>query len=98
MVYYKIEAKRGKRMFEFIKNMGKNKQLEAAIAKLQMNMSNNYKDAAQADYKALIELYVELRDKGTLTDKQKDYYKSLIEEYSVKMQNYTHKDQKPYWQ
>ena len=85
-------------MFEFIKNMGKNKQLEAAIAKLQMNMSNNYKDAAQMDYKELIDLYVELRDKGTLTDKQKDYYKSLIEEYSVKMQNYTHKDQKPYWQ
>jgi len=85
-------------MFEFIKNMGKNKQLEAAIAKLQMNMSNNYKDAAQENYKALIDLYVELRDKGTLTDKQKDYYKNLIEEYSVKMQNYTHKDQKPYWQ
>ena len=98
MIYYKIKAKRGKRMFEFIKNMGKNKQLEAAIAKLQMNMSNNYKDAAQVDYKALIDLYVELRDKGTLTDKQKDYYKSLIEEYSVRMQNYTHKDQKPYWQ
>ena len=85
-------------MFEFIKNMGKNKQLEAAIAKLQMNMSNNYKDAAQENYKALIDLYVELRDKGTLTDKQKDYYKNFIEEYSVKMQNYTHKDQKPYWQ
>lgn len=85
-------------MFEFIKNMGKNKQLEAAIAKLQMNMSNNYKDAAQENYKALMDLYVELTDKGTLTDKQKDYYKNLIEEYSVKMQNYTHKDQKPYWQ
>lgn len=85
-------------MFEFIKNMGKNKQLEAAIAKLQMNMSNNYKDAAQENYKVLMDLYVELRDKGTLTDKQKDYYKNLIEEYSVKMQNYTHKDQKPYWQ
>lgn len=85
-------------MFEFIKNMGKNKQLEAAIAKLQMNMSNNYKDAAQLDYKALMDLYVELRDKGALTDKQKEYYKGLIEEYSVKMQNYTHKDQKPYWQ
>ena len=85
-------------MFEFIKNIGKNKQLEAAVARLQMNMSNNYKDAAQENYKALIDLYVELRDKGTLTDKQKDYYKNLIEEYSVKMQNYTHKDQKPYWQ
>lgn len=85
-------------MFEFIKNKGKNKQLEAAIAKLQMNMSNNYKDAAQADYKALMELYAELADKGVLLDKQKSYYKEVIEEYSIKMQNYTHKDQKPYWQ
>ena len=80
-----------------IKNIGKNKQLETAIAKLEMNMSNNYKDAAQADYKALLDLYIELRDGSKLSDKQKDYYKGLIEEYSIKMENYTHKDQKPYW-
>lgn len=85
-------------MFEFIKNLGKNKQLEAAIARLQMNMSNNYKDAAQADYKELLDLYDEISDSGVLSDKQKKYYKELIEDYSVKMRNYTHKDQKPYWQ
>lgn len=85
-------------MFDFIKNMGKNKQLEAAIGKLQMNMSNNYKDAAQADYKDLMDLYVELEAEGVLSDKQKSYYKEVIEDYSVKMKNYTHKDQKPYWQ
>ena len=42
-------------MFNYIKNIGKNKQLEAAIARLQMNMSNNYKDAAQADYRELLD-------------------------------------------
>lgn len=84
-------------MFAFIKNIGKNKQLEAAIAKLQMNMSNNYKDAAQADYKDLIELYRKLSEAGVLSDKQNAHYKRVIEDYSVKMQNYTHKDQKPYW-
>ena len=42
-------------MFGFIKNIAKNKQLETAIERLQMNMSNNYKDAAQADYKELME-------------------------------------------
>lgn len=85
-------------MFQFIKNIGKNKELEAAVARLQMNMSNNYKDAAQADYKALMELYEELSSKGGLTDKQKSYYKEVIEEYRVKMKDYTHKDQKPYWE
>ena len=85
-------------MLRFIKNMGKNKVLEAAIAKLQMNMSNNYKDAAQEDYKALVKLYEELLYKGGLSDKQRGYYKNVIDEYSVKMKDYTHKDQKPYWE
>lgn len=85
-------------MFDFIKNIGKNKQLEAAIARLQMNMSNNYKDAAQADYRELMDLYAKITDKGSLSDKQKVYYKGLIEDYSSKMKDYTHKDQKPYWQ
>ena len=84
-------------MFDFIKNIGKNKQLEAAIARLQMNMSNNYKDAAQADYKELLDLYAQLEDKGVLSERHKNYYKEVIEDYSVKMHNYTHKDQKPYW-
>lgn len=98
MAYYTIKEKWGMAMFEFIKNIGKNKQLEAAVTRLQMNMSNNYKDAAQADYKELMDLYGELVAKGSLSDKQKSYYKKVIEDYSVKMKDYTHKDQKPYWQ
>ena len=85
-------------MLQFYKNIGKNKELEAAVARLQMNMSNNYKDAAQADYRELMELYEKLSGKGGLTDKQKSYYKEVIEEYRVKMKDYTHKDQKPYWE
>jgi len=84
-------------MFGFIKNMGKNKQLETVIDNLQMNMSNNYKDAAQDDYRKLLDLYRELTENGILSVKQREYYKSVIENYSVKMENYTHKDQKPYW-
>ena len=84
-------------MFGFIKTIGKNKQLEAVIARVEMNMSNNYKDAAQEDYKELVELYRKLEDSNALSDKQKGYYKGIIEEYSIKMENYTHKDQKPYW-
>ena len=85
-------------MFDFIKNIGKNKQLEAAISRLQMNMSNNYKDAAQEDYRALRALYEKLLDEGGLSDRQKGYYKEVVEEYRIKMKDYTHKDQKPYWE
>ena len=85
-------------MLQFIKNIGKNKTLEAAIEKLQMNMSNNYKDAAQEDYKELMKLHDELLCKGGLSDKQKGYYKDVIDEYSIRMKDYTHKDQKPYWE
>lgn len=85
-------------MLQFIKNIGKNKTLEAMIEKLQMNMSNNYKDAAQEDYKELMKLYDELLCKGGLSDKQTGYYKDVIDEYSIKMKDYTHKDQKPYWE
>ena len=84
-------------MFGFRKTIGKNKQLEAAIDRLQMNMSNNYKDAAQVDYKELMELYRKLEESNALPAKQREYYKGVIEEYNVKMENYTHKDQKPYW-
>ena len=33
-------------MLQLFKNIGKNKELESVVARLQMNMSNNYKDAA----------------------------------------------------
>lgn len=85
-------------MLQFFKIIGKNKELEAAVARLQMNMSNNYKDAAQADYKDLMDLYKEFVESGALSDKQNAYYKGIIEEYSIKMEHYTHKDQKPYWE
>lgn len=34
-------------MFGFLKGNGKNKQLEEIMQRLQMNVANNYKDAAQ---------------------------------------------------
>ena len=88
-------------MFGFFKNMGKtprrNPQLEDAINKLNLNRSNNYKDAAQEDFKNLEAVYKELCGTGKLNDKQKAYYHDIIEDFRVKMDGYTHKDQKPYW-
>lgn len=88
-------------MFGFFKNMGKtprrNPQLEDAINKLNLNRSNNYKDAAQEDFKNLEAVFAKLCESGKLNEKQKSYYNDIVEDFRVKMDGYTHKNQKPYW-
>ena len=84
-------------MFDFIKNIGKNKLLEAAIASLHMNMSNNYKDAAQLNLKELETLYQELKQKGKVNEKQATHYEAEIYALQHNLRGFTHKDQKPYW-
>ncbi|MBQ7971920.1 MAG: hypothetical protein IJ291_00495 [Lachnospiraceae bacterium] len=85
-------------MFDFLKKSGGNKELEEALRKLQMNCENNYKDAAQANFREFCGLLQELKDKGKLSAKQLEYYDHKLEEYKEKMKKFTHKDQTPYWQ
>ncbi len=73
------------------------KQLDAIIGKLQMNMSNNYKDNAQANFKELQEVFEGMRSSGKLKGKALAKYETILEEYREKLKGYTHKDQKPYW-
>lgn len=73
------------------------KELDQIIKSLEANMSNNYKDNAQANLTNLKSHFEQLKDKGKVTSKQNDYYNKLIMEYSKKMEGFTHKDQKPYW-
>ena len=54
-------------MFSFLKKMGKNKELEELIRKLQSNCENNYKDAAQENLKSLETRFCELREKQVLS-------------------------------
>jgi chromosome segregation ATPase len=84
-------------MLKLFSGNKKNKELEAIIAQLESNMANNYKDAAQSDYRLLGEKYSEMVGSNKLSSKQIDYYKNLIEEYKEKLNKYSHKDQKPYW-
>lgn len=84
-------------MFDFIKNIGKNKQLEEVIARIENNASNNYKDAAQqalSEYEAVLQ---ELKTAGKLNDKQVTHYDGQLVAYKERMQKFTHKDQKPTW-
>ncbi|MCR5389925.1 MAG: hypothetical protein K6E77_04170 [Lachnospiraceae bacterium] len=84
-------------MFGLFKNLGKNSELENAVLKLKLNMSNNYKDAAQDDFRNLEAVFNRLIEQGKLNEKQKEYYSEVVEDYRGKMVGFTHKDQKPYW-
>lgn len=75
----------------------KNNRLEAIVQRIRMNMENNYKDAAQLNLKEFEELFNELQENGKLNSKQKVYYEKELASFKERMQNFTHKDQKPYW-
>lgn len=68
-------------------------QLDAIIARIESNMANNYKDAAQ---EALKEFEEKLED-VSLKESKKQAYELLLKDYKNKMKEFTHKDQKPYW-
>ena len=83
-------------MFDFLKS-SKHNALEDVLQRLNMNMSNNYKDAAQNNMKEFEAIFYELGSSGKLNEKQKNRYEGLLKEYQEKMKEYSHKDQKPYW-
>lgn len=72
-------------------------ELDALILKINMNMSNNYKDNAQADLKDLEALLKQYTDEGKLKEKARLHYESQVGIYQQKLKGFTHKDQKPYW-
>lgn len=84
-------------MFDFIKNIGKNKQLEEIISQIENNASNNYKDAAQQALQQYETALQELKEADKLTDKQVAHYDAQLVAYKERMQKFTHKDQKPTW-
>lgn len=73
------------------------KELEALASRIDINMSNNYKDNAQDNLKELEASFEELKNEGKLKDKEIALFEDRIATYKEKMKGYTHKDQKPYW-
>ena len=73
------------------------KELDALMTKIDMNMSNNYKDNAQADFQELESRFTEKKEQGRLKEKTCLYYENRVSDYREKLKGYTHKDQKPYW-
>lgn len=84
-------------MFHIFGKPGKNKRLDALIQKIEMNVANNYKDAAQSGLKELEEELGKLKNAGGINDKQSAYYEERLAMFQKQMKNFTHKDQKPTW-
>ena len=80
-----------------LNNIGKNKELEAILFRLEANLSNNYKDNARDNLVEFEKIYTLLKDEGKLKPKHIEYYGNVLNEYKEKMKGYTHKDQTPYW-
>lgn len=76
---------------------GKNAKLEDIAARLNSNMENNYKDAAQENLKEFETLYYELAKNEKLSSKQKAKYSAMLDDYRHRMKGFTHKDQTPFW-
>lgn len=75
----------------------KSEELEHLTERIQNNVANNYKDAAQeylVEYEAKLR---ELTESGKLNQKQQDYYGSRLQDLKNNLKGFTHKDQKPYW-
>lgn len=72
-------------------------ELDAIITRIEMNMSNNYKDAAQKNFQELEATFNEMKESGKLKAKVLPIYESKVDTYRIKLKGYTHKDQKPYW-
>ena len=73
------------------------KELDAIIQRLNMNMSNNYKDNAQDDLKELETAINGLKTSGGFKAGALTKYEGILDELKEKMKGYSHKDQKPYW-
>ena len=78
-------------MFEFLK---KNKELEEILLRLHANASNNYKDAAQDNYRQFLKMFEEYKVNGQLKKRQISYYEEKIRELEPQMKKYTHFDQR----
>ena len=73
------------------------KELENIIYRLEMNMSNNYKDNALDNLKELEATINALSHSGKMKPAILAQYMAILNDYKEKMKGYSHKDQKPYW-
>lgn len=84
-------------MLGFLKKAGKTKQLDTLLQNIQLNLSNNYKDAAQEDLREFESCLMAAIEAGSLSASQQEFYESKLSALKVRLKNFTHKDQKTTW-
>ena len=83
--------------FPFARRTARNSQLEEILRQLEMNASNNYKDAAQANLKEFEAALRALEAAGQLGEKEREYYEEKLSALKDRLQKFTHADQKATW-
>lgn len=73
------------------------RDLDKIISKIEMNMSNNYKDAAQLNLKELEQAIEAYAGEKKIKGETLEHYQSKLGIYTERLKGFTHKDQKPYW-
>lgn len=78
--------------FSFFKKKpaGKNQELNTRLAVMRGDMANNYKDAAQTDFRKAVEIYERLLAEGKLSEKEKAYYDEEIASARKELVHFTH--------
>ena len=82
-------------MFGFGKKKMLSDELEAILKDLQVNASNNYKDLAKKAYFAFEKRFLEMKEAGSLTEKQLAHYEAEYARLKEDMKGYSHGEQKP---
>ena len=73
------------------------KELDSLIQRMEMNLSNNYKDNAQDNLKDFETELDHARSSGAVKGSALAKYEAVLASYKEKLKGYSHKDQKPYW-
>lgn len=73
----------------FLKNKH-TQPLYARMDQLKCAFENNYKDNAHAAYKDVNEMFAQLQASGKLSKKEETKIQKMIDEYSQKLEGYTH--------
>lgn len=80
----------------FLKNHYEDK-LDSLLANIHMNMSNNYKDAAQQDLVVYERQLNEYIADGKHKQRTINRHNKELNDLKETLKGYTHKDQKPNW-
>ena len=76
--------------FRWNKNQRYHKELDELLSGVANNAANNYKDAAQKDFKAFLEKFDELKAEEELNERQLNYYEGMKTRYEQELKGFHH--------